>query len=120
MTIPMELDEAAKIDGASYWRIFWQVLLPLCRPVMATAAIISFMGNWSNFLGPLIYLNKKEMFTIAVGLRFFNENPEASYGERLEHVLMAATVLSIIPCLAVFFGGQHYFVRGIVTTGIKG
>ena len=120
LTIPMELDEAAKIDGAGYWRIFWQVLLPLCRPVMATAAIISFMGSWSNFLGPLIYLNKKDKFTIAVGLRFFSENPEAAYGERLEHILMAATVLSILPCLTVFFGGQSYFVRGIVTTGLKG
>ncbi|MFH1086509.1 MAG: carbohydrate ABC transporter permease [Chloroflexota bacterium] len=120
LTLPRELDEAAKIDGAGYWRIFWQVLIPLCKPVVATIAIISFMAHWSDFMGPLIYLNKPAMYTISVGLRFFHDNPEQSYGDRLEHIMMAATVLSIIPCLIVFFTGQSYFVRGIVMSGIKG
>ena len=87
---------------------------------MATVAIISFMGNWGDFMGPLIYLNDIEKYTIAVGLRFFQVYPEAGYGEPLQHILMAATVLSIIPCLIVFFIGQSYFVRGIVMSGIKG
>ena len=120
LTLPKEFDEAAKLDGAGYWRILWTVLLPLCKPVMATVAIISFMGNWNNFMGPLIYLNKAEKYTISVGLRFFHVNPEAGYGEPLQHILMAATVLSILPCLIVFFSGQTYFIRGIVMSGIKG
>jgi multiple sugar transport system permease protein len=120
LTLPKEFDEAAKIDGAGYWRILWTVLLPLCKPVMATVAIISFMGNWNNFMGPLIYLNQTNQYTISVGLRFFHVNPESGYGEPLQHILMAATVLSILPCLIVFFSGQTYFIRGIVMSGIKG
>lgn len=120
LSLPRELDEAARIDGASYWRIFWTVLVPLCKPVMATVAIISFMASWGDFMGPIIYLNDVEKYTIAVGLRFFQEYPEATYGEPLQHILMAATVLSIAPCLVVFFAGQRYFVRGVVMSGIKG
>jgi multiple sugar transport system permease protein len=119
-TLPMELDEAAKIDGASSWRTFWSVLIPLCGPVLATVAIISFMGRWSEFLGPVIYLNDIKKYTVAVGLRFLSVNPEASAAQPLIHILMAATVLSVIPCIVVFFAGQSYFVRGVVTTGIKG
>jgi multiple sugar transport system permease protein len=120
LTIPMEFDEAAKIDGAGYWRILFTVLLPLCKPVLATLAIITFMAHWNNFLGPLIYLNSPAKFTVAVGLRFFNQDPEAIIGEPMQHVLMAFTVLSIAPCLIVFFAGQSYFVRGVVMSGIKG
>jgi multiple sugar transport system permease protein len=118
--LPRDLDEAAKIDGAGYWRVFQTVLLPLCKPVLATVTIISFMRNWSTFMGPLIYLNKPRLYTIALGLRFFQQSPDSDYGEPLQHVLMAATVLSIIPCIVVFFSGQAYFVRGIVMSGIKG
>ena len=120
LTLPKEFDEAAKMDGAGYWRILWTVLLPLCKPVMATVGIISFMGNWNNFMGPLIYLNRVEQYTLAVGLRFFHVNPESGYGDPLQHILMAATVLSILPCLVLFFSGQTYFIRGIVMSGIKG
>ncbi len=120
MTLPMEFDEAAKIDGAGYWRILWTVLMPLCKPVLATVGIISFMAHWNDFMGPLVYLNQPQKYTISVGLRFFSENPDSAYGEPLRHILMAATVMSIIPCLAIFFAGQTYFVRGIVMSGIKG
>ena len=120
LTIPLEFDEAAKIDGAGYWRILFTVLLPLCKPILATLAIITFMAHWNDFLGPLIYLNTPAKFTVAVGLRFFHQNPEAMIGEPMQHILMAFTVLSIAPCLVIFFSAQGYFVRGIVMSGIKG
>ena len=119
LTLPRELDEAAEIDGANYWHVL-TLLIPLCKPVLATIAIISFMSHWNNFLGPLIYLNDMEKYTIAVGLRFLSQNPEASAAEPLQHLLMAASVMSILPCLIVFFSGQSYFVRGIATSGLKG
>ena len=120
LTLPIELDEAARIDGAGYWRTLQTVLLPLCRPVLATVAIISFMGKWGDFMGPLIYLNRPRMFTVALGLRYFHVTPDAESGDPLQHILMAATVLSVLPCIAIFFAGQAYFVRGIVMSGIKG
>jgi len=120
LTLPRELDEAALIDGASRLRVFWKILIPLCKPVLATMAVISFMGNWSDFMGPLIYLNSPEKFTLAIGLNYLRTVPEVTVGERLENVLMAACILNIVPCLMVFFFAQRYFVRGIVTTGLKG
>jgi multiple sugar transport system permease protein len=120
LTLPRELDEAALIDGASRFRVFWKILLPLCKPVLATMAVISFMGNWADFMGPLIYLNSPEKFTLAIGLNYLRTVPEVTVGERLENVLMAACILNILPCLIVFFFAQRYFVRGIVTTGLKG
>ena len=120
MTLPKEFDEAARIDGANYWRIFWSVLMPLCKPALATLGIIAFMENWNSFVGPLIYLNRSQQYTVAVGLRFFHMSPESAYREPIQNVLMAATILTLIPCLAIFFGGQTYFIRGIVMSGIKG
>jgi ABC-type glycerol-3-phosphate transport system permease component len=120
MTIPREMDEAAKIDGAGYFRIFWQLIMPLSRPVLATVTIIAMMANWNSFLGPLVYLNSTERFTIALGLRFFNTYKDQAAMKPLEHLLMAATTMSIMPTILLFFSGQRYFVRGIVMTGIKG
>ena len=119
LTLPKELDEAALIDGASRLRIFGQILVPLCKPAIATLAVISFMSNWANFLGPLIYLNSPQKFTLALGMNFLNAVPETS-DDKIFHLLMAACVMNIIPCLAVFFSAQSYFVRGISMTGIKG
>ena len=120
LSLPRELDEAALIDGASRFRVFWRILIPLCKPAIATMAVISFMGNWADFMGPLIYLNSPQKFTLAVGLNYLRYVPEVQVGERLENILMAACVLNIVPCLVVFFFAQRYFVRGIVTTGLKG
>jgi multiple sugar transport system permease protein len=120
LSIPLDLDEAALIDGASRFRIFLQILIPLCKPVIATMTVISFMGNWGDFMGPLIYLNSPQKFTLAVGLNYLKYVPEVQVGERLENILMAACVLNIVPCLILFFSAQRYFVRGIVTTGLKG
>lgn len=119
MSLPRDLDEAALIDGASYLRIFWSILLPLCKPVLATLGIIMIIELWGDFLGPLIYLNSPEKFTVAVGLQFFNTVPDIG-GEPMKHLLMAACVLSMLPILIIFFLGQRFFVQGIVMSGIKG
>lgn len=119
MSLPKDLDEAALIDGASYFRIFWSILLPLCKPVLATLAIIVIIDLWSDFQGPLIYLNSPEKFTVSVGLRFFNNAPDVG-GEPLQHLLMAACILSMLPVILIFFLGQRFFVQGIVMSGIKG
>jgi len=119
MSLPRDLDEAALIDGAGYFRIFWSILLPLCKPVLATLGIITIIELWSDFMGPLIYLNSPEKFTMAVGLQFFNTVPDVG-GKPTKHLLMAACVLSMLPIVAIFFIGQRFFVQGIVTSGIKG
>lgn len=119
LSLPRELDEAAIIDGANRLQVFFRILLPLTKPALATMAVISFMNGWSDFLGPLIYLNSPQKFTLAVGLQFFNSVEDASY-EPTEHLLMTACVLTVVPTLLVFFVAQKYFVRGIVMSGIKG
>jgi multiple sugar transport system permease protein len=119
MTLPLELDEAAIIDGASFLRVFTQIVFPLCGPALATVAVISFIGAWNDFQGPLIYLNSREKFTIALGLNYFKGVPESG-GVPMDNLLMAASVLATIPCIALFFAAQRYFVQGIVLTGIKG
>ena len=119
LSLPRDLDEAALIDGAGYFRIFWSILLPLCKPILATLAIITIIFTWSDFLGPLIYLNSPEKFTVSVGLQFFNSAPDVG-GEPVQQLLMAACVLSMLPIIIIFFIGQRYFVQGIVMSGIKG
>ena len=119
MSLPRDLDEAALIDGAGYFRIFISILLPLCKPILATLAIISLIASWSDFLGPLIYLNSPEKFTISVGIQFFNAVPDVG-GEPMQHLLMAACVMSMVPIILIFFVGQRFFVQGIVMSGIKG
>jgi multiple sugar transport system permease protein len=119
LSLPKDLDEAALIDGAGYFHIFWAILLPLCKPVLATLAIIIIIATWGDFLGPLIYLNSPEKFTISIGLHFFNSSPEVG-GQPMQHLLMAACVLSMLPVIIIFFLGQRFFVQGIVMSGIKG
>jgi multiple sugar transport system permease protein len=119
MTLPRELDEAGMIDGASPFRIYWAILMPLCKPALATVAIISIIGRWNEFLEPLVYLTSSDTFTLAVGLQYFKSVPERA-GTPMEHLLMAASVMTIAPCLVLFFCAQRYFVRGIALSGIKG
>ena len=116
-------DEAAKIDGASSWRILWQIIIPLCKPAIATMATLGFIGSWNNFLGPLIFLNTETKYTLAVGLRYFQSAVAGGAGavsRPQDHLLMGAALMVALPCLILFFLGQKYFVQGIVTTGIKG
>jgi multiple sugar transport system permease protein len=116
--IPPELDEAARIDGASYPRIFWSIILPLSGPAFASAAIIEGIIQWNSFLRPLIILNRPEAYPLQLGLRYFVVSP--SDGQPKDHLLMAAAVLTALPPIIIFFIGQRYFVRGVVTSGIKG
>lgn len=121
MTIPRELDEAATIDGANPFRIFVTVLLPLMKPVLATLAVLSFLWNWNAFLGPLIYLNTPEKFTLALGMRYFDVTPAGqSWGLPTDHLLMATCVMATTPVIILFFLAQRYFVQGITMSGIKG
>lgn len=119
MTIPRDLDEAAKLDGASSVRIFWSIILPLSGPAIATVAIFSFLQHWNEFIGPLIFLNTEDKYTLSIGLRYFIANPFES-DEPREAILMAASLIVAAPSLILFFLAQKYFVRGIVTTGLKG
>ena len=121
MTIPKDLDEAARIDGAGYLRIFWQILMPLSIPALATAAILTFMGRWDAFLEPFIFINSTAKFTVAVGIRYFQAVAgQADAAEHTEHLMMAASVMMTAPIVLLFFAAQRYFVRGIVMSGIKG
>jgi len=119
MTIPRDLDEAAKIDGASSVRVFWNILLPLAKPALATVAIFSFIEHWNEFIAPLIFLNSTEKFTVSIGLRHFTSSAFES-DEPREAILMAASLITALPVLILFFAAQKYFVQGIVTTGLKG
>jgi multiple sugar transport system permease protein len=119
LTLPRELDEAAVIDGASYFRIYWNVLMPLCKPALAALAIISFIAHWDSFLDPVVFLHSPDNFTIAIGLWFFRAVPMLE-GKPTQHLLMAAGVTSILVPIALFFAFQRYFVQGIALTGLKG
>jgi len=125
MSIPRDLDEAALVDGASYLQTLWYVLLPLCVPALATAAIITAISNWDAFLGPFIFLNTKDNLVLAVGIRELQSVGAATGGAvvgglRRDHLLMAAATLMTLPVIVLFFACQRYFVRGAVMSGIKG
>ena len=122
MTLPRELDEAAELDGCSRFGIFWRILLPLSRPVLATISIFTFMGSWNSYLQPLIYLHRPELFTLSLGLQFLRIAAAAYTGtpEPIQALVMAAGVFTSIPLIAIFFVGQKYFVQGIALTGRTG
>ncbi|MDM5153111.1 carbohydrate ABC transporter permease [Bacillus sp. DX1.1] len=113
-TIPKDFSEAAYINGASSWKILWRVYVPMSIPAIITIAISSFMGTWNSFLGPLIYLNDIDKFTVQVGLAMFQGMFEVNWP-----LLMAATTLSIIPILVLFFSAQKYFVGSNKADGVK-
>jgi multiple sugar transport system permease protein len=119
LSIPRDLDEAAKIDGASSFQIFWWILLPLSKVALATVAIFSFIEHWNEFIGPLIYLNSTELFPVSIGLRYFLASTFTG-DEPRDAILMAASLIVALPPLILFFVAQKYFVEGIATTGIKG
>jgi multiple sugar transport system permease protein len=115
LTIPQELEDAARIDGCGSFGVFRHVVLPLSKPALTTVALFSFIGHWNDFLGPLIYTQSIEKKTLAVGLTAFQSLHGTEY-----HLLMAASVAVLLPILIIFFLAQRYFVEGIVTTGVKG
>ena len=115
LTIPEELSDAARIDGCSEFGIFWRVILPLSRPALAVVALFSFLWAWNDFLGPLVYLQHPQQYTLALGLQTF----QSQHGGTEWHLLMAASVLIILPVMVLFFLAQRTFVQGIATTGIR-
>lgn len=113
--VPSELCEAARIDGLTEYGIWFRVMLPLSKPALSTLTIFTFVSTWNDFLGPLIYLTKNEVKTIQIGLRMFISQYSAEYG-----LIMAASVIALIPVLVIFLALQKYFVQGVAATGIKG
>lgn len=116
LTIPKDLSEAARMDGCGEFRIFWQIILPLCRPALTVVGLFQFMATWNDFLGPLIYLTDQRDFTLALGLQFF----QSQHGGTDYNLLMAASLLIVAPIIALFFFAQKTFIEGISMTGIKG
>jgi ABC-type glycerol-3-phosphate transport system permease component len=119
LTIPLDLDEAAKLDGANYLQIFWNIIMPLSGPVLATVAIISAIFQWNSFILPLIILNDEVKFPLSIGIRYFYTSP-GTEEKPVDQLLMAGSVLMTIPIVLLFFAAQRYFVRGVVMSGIKG
>lgn len=119
LSLPRDFDEAAKIDGAGPLKILWSVLVPLAKPALATAAILSFLARWNEFLQPVIYLNSPERLTLAVGISYFKLEGSVG-GKPLTQLLMAAALMMALPCIVLFFVGQRYFVQGVTLSGIKG
>jgi multiple sugar transport system permease protein len=115
LTIPNELGEAARIDGCTEWGIFWRIMLPLSKPALAVVALFSFMWAWNNFLGPLLFLQRPEQYTLALGLQAF----QSQQGGTDWNLLMAASMLIMLPVILLFFVAQKTFIRGIATTGLK-
>lgn len=114
MGIPRELDEAALLDGASHWTVYWRILLPLSGPALATVAIFHFVFSWRDFLGPLMVLNDPDRMTLEVGLSAYNGLRATEW-----ELIMAGSVLVSLPLVILFFIGQRYFVKGIVMSGLK-
>jgi ABC-type glycerol-3-phosphate transport system permease component len=115
LTVPSELADAARVDGANPWRIFRHIYLPLARPVLATLAILTFMWTWNDLISPLIYLSSLPDYTTTVGLAFFQGQFVGKWPE-----MMAGAVVSVIPMILLFVIAQQYFVRGIAISGLKG
>lgn len=114
LSIPMELDEAAVVDGASYLNIYWKIILPLSKSAIVVVAIFTFMYHWNDFFNPLIYLSDDKKFTLAIGLQQLQGQYVSAW-----HIIMAASTIVVFPCLVVFLLGQKYILEGIVMTGMK-
>jgi multiple sugar transport system permease protein len=114
-TIPRDFTDAARIDGAGEFGIYWRVVLPLIKPALTAVAIFTFLSHWNDFMGPLIYLTSPGKYTISLGLASFRGLYTTQW-----HYLMAASTATILPVLILFFAAQRYFIQGIVLSGIKG
>jgi multiple sugar transport system permease protein len=115
-SLPKELDEAARIDGCGHMRIYWNIVLPLCRPALITSAIFTFIWSWNDFLGPLLYLNEPEKYTVSLGLKMFIDQDSLSdYGG-----MVAMSLVALFPVVLFFVAFQRYLVEGSATSGLKG
>lgn len=113
--IPKDMDESAKIDGCSWYGIFWRILLPMIVPAMVTIGVLTFISSWEDFMGALLYLNTPKKYTVAYALKLFNDNTKNDYG-----ATFAMSTLSLIPILTLFFFFQRQLVEGISMQGLKG
>ena len=114
LTIPRELSEAAIIDGAGEFGIFWRIILPLAKPALATVSLFTFLANWRDFLAPLIFLQTNDLFTLALGLQQYQSLHQTAWA-----YLMAASVIFVLPVAVVFLAAQRFFIRGITLSGLK-
>ncbi|MEU0412585.1 carbohydrate ABC transporter permease [Streptomyces griseorubiginosus] len=113
--LPRELDEAAKLDGCGHLRTYWSIVLPLCRPALITSAIFTFINAWNDFMGPLIYLNTPDKYTVSLGLMMFRDQEGISnYGS-----MIAMSLVALIPVIAFFMAFQRYLIDGMATSGLK-
>jgi multiple sugar transport system permease protein len=115
LTIPKELEEAAFIDGASHWTVFWKIIMPVSRPALATLSVFAFMGAWNAYLWPLFVTNDENIMTLPVGLSLLHGRYLTEW-----NLVMAGAVVTVIPMLIIYLIAQDYFVKGVVTSGIKG
>ena len=115
MTLPKDLEYAAKIDGCGFFRIYWTIILPLSKPALATLTVFTFMGNWGSFMWPLLVTNTMEMRTLPIGLQSFQTQYSTDW-----HLLMAGSTMMMLPIVIIFMFTQRYFVEGVKLSGIKG
>lgn len=118
LTLPKEIEEAARIDGANTFQIYWHIMLPLVRPALLAIAVLSFIGNWNNFMGPLIYLNSGEKYPLIMALKFFEQS--LSKEAPLFHYMMAMTTMMSFPLLVLYFLMQRTLIEGITAGAVKG
>ena len=114
-TIPKDLDDAARVDGLNYWQIFWRIILPLSTPVLTVCAVFTFLSSWNNLLGPLIYLDDQDNFTVAIGLANLVTRADTPW-----NLTMAANLITILPCVLLYFFLQKRLIGGIASVGLKG
>lgn len=117
-TIPIEMDEAAKIEGASYFDIYWRIILPLIKPALAAVAIFVFLWNWNDFFYAVIYINSQDKWTLQLALNAIKRDVHDMPFVEME-IIMAASIVVMLPCLIIFFAAQRFFIQGIVFTGVK-
>jgi len=115
LTLPPELEDAARVDGCGRFGIWWRIFLPLSKPALATLGIFVFMGQWNDLLGPVLYLSTKAKMTLTIGLAMLFHQ----WGATPWNIVMAGAVVTVLPILIIYIFGQKYFVQGIVTTGLK-
>jgi multiple sugar transport system permease protein len=114
MRLPLELDDAAYIDGATIFGVYWRIILPQAKPALGVVAVFSFLNHWNDFFGPLIYLNTPEKYTLAIGINLFRSFQTTEW-----NLLMAASVMISLPCILLYALAQRFFIQGVVFTGLK-